>query len=97
MTRAKNFNVIWKNLINILENTEDFTLPDVTVMSELGFSPSSWKVWKPKLIEKGKVALLSKNKENFMAEYYKKKKIWSIRRFSLEEIEEKREAITFSS
>ena len=65
-------------------------------MTELGFSPSSWKVWKPKFIEKASskiIPIWDENQENVvstaMIEYNKKKKWWEFNEYDDKQIESK--------
>jgi len=51
MTRAKPIGPVVHELKTILLNSDTHTLKDYVVMNDLGFSPQSWKTWRPKLRE----------------------------------------------
>ncbi|MBC8515618.1 MAG: hypothetical protein H8D31_00025 [Nitrosopumilus sp.] len=95
MTKKIDFEEKWNKLAHIIHESSRKKVLDVILMSELGFSPSSWKVWKPKFIEKASckvIPILDENQENIvstaMVEYNKKKKWWEFNECS-EQIESK--------
>jgi len=52
---------------------------DVVLMQQLGFTPPSWKIWKPKLIEIFSINTFSKldsKTGKIKIEYSKKEKLW---------------------
>ncbi len=51
MTRAKPIGPVLHELKAILLKSDTHTLKDYQVMNDLGFSPQSWKIWRPKLRE----------------------------------------------
>ena len=59
-------------------------MPDVTLMEKLNFTPSNWKIWKPKLIEKfslGKYTATireSGKKIQYRIVYIKINKTWNL-------------------
>jgi hypothetical protein len=61
---------------------EDGTLLDVDLMIRLDFSPPSWKIWKPKIIEKltsvnlRKISEEEGNKNWIKITYDKKSTLW---------------------
>ena len=60
---------------------EQGSIPDVMLMQLLGFTPPSWKVWKPKLIEIFSIKTFPKSYDDkeagkIMIEYNKKEKLW---------------------
>ena len=55
MTKKLDFGQKWQKIAKILFNSQDHTQPDVKIMFGLDFTPTSWKVWKPKLIEMANV------------------------------------------
>ena len=50
MTRPIDFGEKFRQLTDIVKGSKEMS--DVKLMEFLGFSPSSWKAWKPKFIEK---------------------------------------------
>ena len=69
-------------LIIQLEKNDYEGMYDVDLMEELGFTPPSWKVWKPQLVLKAKTTEwktgepLEDNYEEWKIMYYKRKKHW---------------------
>jgi hypothetical protein len=63
---------------------EAYGLPDVLLMEKLNFTPSNWKVWKSKLIEKFSLCTyttISEGTDNeieYKIIYNKKEKMWKI-------------------
>ncbi len=93
MTKKLNFEFKWGRLIEKIKNSEVQKVYDVDLMEELGFSPTSWKVWKPKFIEKAIITKFTDKMDDDRDEYHiinydKKKKIWSYPKYSEEELEE---------
>ena len=87
MTVAKNTIIVLQNLKNLLLKSDTRTLRDTVVMVNLGFSPQSWRVWRPPLIEICDNELFSEGEyregyfyqtENYKISYDKKLKIWKI-------------------
>ncbi len=68
-------------------------IPDVRVMEELGFTPPSWKNWKPKFIEKAdldQMKYLNDDKTKmtyYRISYDKKERMWSVRIDDVIEVE----------
>lgn len=81
MVRTKNFDYVWTNLCKKIFEYEAFTVADVILMDRLGFSPQSWRVWRPKLIEKSNVHLYNFYKgsalTHYCISYDKKSKTWN--------------------
>ena len=50
MTKPIDFGAKFRQLTDILKESKEVS--DVKLMELLGFSPSSWNVWKPKFLEK---------------------------------------------
>lgn len=82
---------MWSKLVGYLARNDVGTIiRDVNMMSELGFTPPSWKTWKPKLIEKASctnydrvverwneaTSTNEKIREIFIIVYDKKRKGW---------------------
>ena len=81
MTRKLDFKWKWDNLIQYVHDSESQEISDVDLMIKLKFSPPSWKVWKPKFIEKAGCTKLKFTKQDRMVEevkisYNKKRKLW---------------------
>jgi len=80
MVNKINFESKWNQLARIVFLLK--SVPDVIMMERLDFSPSSWKVWKSKLIEKAMyhTADVFSNEENreiqIKIKYIKKDKKW---------------------
>jgi len=59
-------------------------MPDVTLMEKLNFTPPSWKIWKPKLIEKFSLGKYdgtikeSGKKIQYQITYNKRAKTWNL-------------------
>jgi len=83
MTRPKNFQQLSNKLGFFVYDNEREDVPDWLVMENLGFTPTMWKVWKPKFIEKFQNYFFWKNNEKtgtqkkFGVQYEKKSKMWS--------------------
>jgi len=81
MSRKIDFTSKWNYLTKII--FENYRVPDVLLMEELGFTPHTWKVWKSKFIERSQYGICTrKNYEtkkeiNFQIVYDKKGKMWS--------------------
>ncbi len=86
MTKKIDFEGKWDQLVELIEISHKGKIPDVALMSELEFNPSSWKVWKPKFVEQASVAFIYKHDDQYnitsssFVEYQKKKKLWSIKK-----------------
>jgi hypothetical protein len=96
MTKRIDFEKKWNELVIIIHGTLRKKVLDVNLMTELGFSPTSWKVWKPKFIEKSNskiIPLYDENRENVvsnaMIEYNRKKKWWEFNELDDQEIDRK--------
>jgi len=82
MTKKISFRAKYAQLMKMIFLSKK--CPDVTVMIDLGFSPSMWKVWRPKLIEyieiqDGGFCMFSEEEEKdvyFKIKYIKKEKMW---------------------
>ncbi len=82
MRRTHDFNHLseWVRKF-ILEREE---VPDVILMEELNFTPPSWKMWKPKLIEKLSLYNYTRTDKNtgmvieYRITYNKKEKMWKV-------------------
>ena len=63
---------------------EECVIPDVTLMEKLKFTPPSWKIWKPKLIEKFLLEKYSAKiketgeKVQYRIRYIKTSKTWNV-------------------
>ena len=96
MTKKKNFEASWNALVyRVKSNMPSKKITDVELMSELGYSPPNWKVWKSKFIEKAMITEFLDDQEKrknvyHVIEYNKKKKVWSY----LEFIQEESDSIT---
>ncbi len=93
MTKKLDFEQKWKKLTQIIHESSRSKVLDVLLMSELGFSPASWKVWKPKFIEQARIKYISlwdEKRENIvsycMIEYNKKKKWWELKEYDEDQI-----------
>ena len=82
------FTKIWNELMVQLQKNED-GMYDYELMEELGFTPPSWKVWKPKFIQKSQIKEyytgdITKKDEpdsdykQWEIKYYKRRKFWKI-------------------
>ena len=91
MTKKLDFQEKWDKLVEILLDSWQYRVLDVELMSNLDFTPTSWKVWKPKFIEKSKIMEISLNQKEYdcLIEYNRKKKIWKIKKYDFEELYEK--------
>jgi len=95
MTRKLDFEEKWDRLVRIILDSWHLKLLDVEIMSSLDFSPMSWKVWKPKFVEKSRIMEVSRKNndgkiiDEGLIEYNKKKKLWRFKKFSFDEILEK--------
>ena len=91
MTIKTDFPFKWKRLIHYLEESGVNSLPDVLLMENMKYSPTSWKVWKPKFIEKSKYSYFTMVRDDVtqyeMVEYDKKRKIWFLKNYSEEEFQ----------
>ena len=78
MTRKLDFLTVCKKLVNEFKTGIE-PIHDVKIMVFLEFSPTSWKVWKPKLIEYylDEEYNFDNSEERFQISYDKKTKIWS--------------------
>ena len=81
MTRKLDFKWKWDTLIQYVRDSESQVISDVDLMIKLKFSPPSWKVWKPKFIEKAVCTKLKLTKQDRTVEeikinYNKKSKLW---------------------
>ena len=80
MTQKIDFESVWKHLERRMFHFE--THADVLMMKNLGFTPSMWKVWRPKLIEYAELirgnVYSEEEKRNiaFDIEYKNKEKNW---------------------
>lgn len=94
MTKKLNFQQKWEKLVEIILDSWSGKLLDVELMSSLDFSPTSWKVWKPKFIEKSRIMEIpltrnGETKREGLIEYDKKKKLWTIKMYDFEKIYDK--------
>ena len=96
MTKKIDFEQKWNELVRIIHESLRKKVLDVNLMTELGFSPTSWKVWKPKFIEKSNskiIPLWDENNEdvvsNAMIEYNRKKKWWEFHELNEQDIDGK--------
>jgi len=95
MTRKKEFTPKYEELVRRVFLFK--THPDVTLMINMGFSPTSWKVWRPMLIERtkiGKECMFSEEDQKdvyFNVKYIKKEKKWIRKDIPDEVIEKERE------
>ena len=87
MTRAKPIGPVLYDLKYLLLKSDAHTLKDYVVMNDLGFSPQSWKIWRPKLREicDNEIFADSEHKdgwkyqtENYKISYDRKIKTWNI-------------------
>jgi len=72
MAERKSFVFLFEALYRNLLESKDNKLTDVDAMIKLGFSPPSWKVWKPQLINYGESTPMTD--ENESCEHYVKYK-----------------------
>ena len=85
MSERKSFAEIANKTFELIERKK--ILLDVDLMMALGFTPPTWKVWKPKLIQK----LTNYTREKMDAEiddhtqirinYFKKEDVWESEEF----------------
>ena len=98
MTIKTNFPFKWIRLLHYLEESSTGLLPDVLLMENMKYSPTSWKVWKPKFIEKSRHSYFTKMRDDVtsyhMVEYAKKRKIWLIKNYSEEEFQKIQQELT---
>ena len=79
MTQKLEFNEIAVKAMEYV--IEQGSVHDVRLMQHLDFSPQSWRVWQPKLIEIFSIQTFSKldNKTGkIKIEYNKKEKLWRV-------------------
>jgi len=82
MTRKLDFSLMWQKLLRIVDEAHPRFVQDVEIMEKLGFSPPSWKIWKPKLVEKADTTIFKNiddetfKKIIYKIEYSKKRKNW---------------------
>jgi hypothetical protein len=95
MTKKLDFEQKWNKLVEKVLDSWHSKLLDVEIMTSLDFSPSSWKVWKPKFVEKSRIMEVSvKNNDGEainegLIEYDKKKKLWKFKKYSFDELWQK--------
>jgi len=83
MTKPLDFLTLAKKLGDFVCDYYEPEVPDFRVMEELHLTPSMWKVWKPKFIEKFGIDLLNKldtktgKSTAVRINYDKKQKMWS--------------------
>ncbi len=81
MTRKMDFTKKWNELMIQLQKNED-GMYDVELMEELGFTPPSWKVWKPQFVLKANTTEwhtgdpTKDDYKEWKIMYYKRKKHW---------------------
>ncbi len=84
MTRKLDFDLKWTRLKETVERNHLLGIPDVAIMEKLGFTPPSWKNWKPKLIEKANTTQMNyydhknNNQILYRISYNKKGRRWGI-------------------
>jgi len=82
MSRKLDFGFQWDRLKKILYAAHPNSVSDVEIMERLRFSPPSWKVWKPKFVEKANTTVFKQvddktfKKIIYKIEYSKKRKNW---------------------
>ena len=90
MVRTRNFGRMWKKLCEKVTASAYMTVADVTLMEYLELSPPSWKVWKPKLIEKSRIYLYIDYEDNipthFHISYDKRNKTWTAKIYDYKDI-----------
>jgi hypothetical protein len=81
MTRPRDFQHMAKYARQMIINN-DSLMKDYRLMEELKLTPTSWKVWKPLLIQKyssEKYNCTNNNKEEtYQIDYIKKTKMWLV-------------------